>query len=66
MSTVEEIESAVSQLAPSDYAKFRLWLSEYHNRLWDKEMEQDALSGRLDAMAKEALEDLENGHCTDL
>ncbi len=66
MSTVEEIESAVSQLAPPDYAKFRQWLSDYHNRTWDKEMEQDAQTGRLDDLAKEALDDLKNGRCMDL
>jgi ABC-type Zn uptake system ZnuABC Zn-binding protein ZnuA len=66
MSTVEEIESAVSQLAPSDYAKFRQWLSDYHNRLWDEQMEQDVQAGCLDALAKEALDDLKNGRCTDL
>ncbi len=66
MSTVEEIESAVSQLAPPDYAKFRQWLSDYHNRMWDKEMDQDAQAGRLDALAKEALDDLKSGRCTDL
>ena len=66
MSTVEEIESAVSQLAPTDYAKFRQWLSHYHNRMWDKEMEQDAQAGRPNEMAKEALDDLKNEHCTDL
>ena len=57
MSTIEEIESAVSLLAPSDYEKFRQWLSDYHNRMWDKEMEQDAQAGRLDTLAKEALDD---------
>lgn len=66
MSTVEEIESAVSRLAPSDYEKFRQWLANYHNRMWDKEMEEDAQAGRLDALAKEALDDLKSGRCTDL
>jgi uncharacterized membrane protein len=66
MSTVEEIETAISQLAPSDYEKFRQWLTEYDNRLWDKEMEEDARAGRFDALAKEALDDLKNGRCADL
>lgn len=66
MSTIEEIESAVSKLAPSDYEKFRQWLADYHNQKWDKEMEEDARSGRLDALAKEALDDLKNGRCTNL
>ncbi len=66
MSTVEEIEVAVSQLAPTDYEKFRQWLAEYDNRLWDKEMEEDAQAGRLDALLNEGLDDLKNGRCTDL
>jgi uncharacterized membrane protein len=66
MSTIEEIEVAVSKLPPSDYEKFRQWLSDYDNRLWDKEMEEDARAGRFDVLAKEALDDLKNGRCTDL
>ncbi|HEX4141327.1 MAG TPA: hypothetical protein VHY09_13340 [Candidatus Methylacidiphilales bacterium] len=66
MSTIEEIEVAVSRLAPSDYEKFRQWLAEYDNRLWDKEMEEDARAGRLDALLNEGLDDLKNGRCTDL
>ena len=65
MSKVEEIEAAISQLAPSDYEKFRQWLADYDNRLWDQEMEEDARAGRFDALAKEALDDLKNGRCTD-
>ena len=66
MSTIEEIEVAVSRLAPSDYEKFRQWLAEYDNRLWDKEMEEDARAGRLDALLNEGLDDLKSGRCTDL
>ena len=66
MSTVEEIESAVSQLTPPDYEKFRQWLSDYHNRVWDREMERDAQAGHFDGLAQEALDDLKNGRCTDL
>jgi len=66
VSTIEEIEVAVSRLAPSDYEKFRQWLADYDNRLWDKEMEEDAGAGRLDALLNEGLDDLKNGRCTDL
>ena len=66
MSTVEEIESAVSRLGPLDYAKFRRWLADFHNQIWDKEMDEDAREGRLDALGREALDDLEKGRCVDL
>ncbi len=66
MSTVEEIKDAVSRLAPSEYEKFRQWLAEYDNRVWDKEMEDDAKAGRLDGLVNEALDDLKNGRCIQL
>ena len=66
MSTVEEIEKAVSRLEAKEYAKFRRWLSDCDNRKWDKRLDEDSRAGRLDRLAKEALKDLEQGRCTDL
>ncbi len=66
MSTVEEIEIAVARLEPSEYEKFRQWLSHYDNQKWDKKLDADSLSGRLNDLAGEALEDLEQGRCRDL
>jgi hypothetical protein len=66
VSTIEEIEHAVARLAPSDYEKFRQWLSAYDNQQWDRKLDEDSQAGRLDAMAKEALDDLKRGNCTDL
>jgi hypothetical protein len=66
MSTIEEIESAVARLTPSDYEKFRQWLSDYENRKWDRQLDEDSQAGRLDDLAKEALEDLQRGNCTEL
>lgn len=66
MSTIEEIELAVARLEPSQYEKFRKWLSDYDNQKWDKKLDDDSRSGRLDKLAKEALDDLEQGRCTDL
>jgi hypothetical protein len=66
MSTVEEIEVAISRLEPSEYDKFRQWLSEYDNRKWDQKLDEDSRSGRLDDLAQEALKDLQDGRCTEL
>jgi hypothetical protein len=55
MSTVEEIEKAVSQLVPADYEKFRRWLVEFDNHVWDEEMSADA--GLLGALAQEAVDE---------
>ena len=66
MSTLQEIEAAVSQLKPEELASFRAWFAEFDARAWDIQFEQDVASGRLDKLAEEALEDLRKGRCTDL
>ena len=66
MSTIEEIAKAVQGLSTDELAAFRVWFVEYDEALWDKQLETDIASGRLDSLAGEALEDLEKGRCTDL
>lgn len=66
MSTVIEIERAIEQLPPGDLAQLRAWFAEFDALRWDRQFEQDAAAGRLDALANEALADLRQGRCTDL
>jgi uncharacterized membrane protein len=66
MSTATEIERAVEQLPPEELARFRAWFAEFDAARWDRQIEQDAAAGRLDALADEALSDLREGRCTDL
>lgn len=66
MGTINDIEEAVSKLSPTDLAAFRLWFAGFDSALWDRQFEADAKSGELDALANEALDDLQNGRCTDL
>ena len=66
MSTIKEIETAVSKLSTDELATFRGWFAEFDAEAWDKQFEQDVKAGRLDALADEAVNDLRNGRCTDL
>jgi len=66
MSTIQEIQTAVSELSPEELSVFRAWFAEFDAKLWDQEFEQDVAAGRLDALAEEALRDLREGRCTDL
>ena len=66
MSSVKEIESAVSKLSREDLSAFRSWFASFDAEAWDKQFEQDVQAGRLDKLADEALEDLREGRCTDL
>jgi len=66
MSSVQEIQEAVSQLPDEDLALFRVWFAEFDAALWDRQFEADVAAGRLDKLAEEALQDLREGRCTDL
>jgi len=61
MSTVAEIEAAINQLHPEDFAQLRDWLLERDNLLWDKQIEEDAAAGRLDHLVKEVESDIAAG-----
>ena len=54
MTTVEEIEKAVEQLAPSDFDRLASWVSTRYHELWKRQMEDDAANGKLDFLFKEA------------
>ncbi|HET9742776.1 MAG TPA: hypothetical protein VFQ00_08505 [Terriglobales bacterium] len=66
MSTLQDIETAVSRLKPEDLAAFRAWFAEFEAKVWDVQFEQDVAAGKLDRLGEEALEDLRRGRCTDL
>jgi hypothetical protein len=46
--TITELEQAVTQLSEEELARFREWFEEYDAAMWDKQIEEDAKSGRLD------------------
>ena len=66
MNTVREIEQAVSQLSPEQFASFRKWLDEFEAKMWDKQFEVDAMSGKLDKLADQAISDFRAGKCVEL
>ena len=55
MTTAEDIEKAVEQLAPRELARFRAWFEAFDATLFDAAIERDAHADKLDAHAEEAL-----------
>ena len=66
MTTVAEISGAVRRLPKRELMKFRKWFVAYDAAAWDKQFERDVAGGRLDRLAREALQDLRAGRCSDL
>jgi hypothetical protein len=55
MTTAEDIEKAVGQLAPRELARFRAWFEAFDAQRFDDAIERDAQAGKLDAHANEAV-----------
>ena len=66
MTKVEDIEKAVSALAPKELAKFRSWFDAFDGERFDQRIERDARAGKLDGLAEEALKDFKAGRVRDL
>ena len=64
MSIVKTLERQVEQLNPKELAEFRDWFLEFEADAWDRQIEQDAKAGKLDALARKALEDHAAGRTT--
>ena len=66
MTTLEDIEKAVTQLPADQLAKFRAWFEEFEAARFDRRIERDAKAGRLDKLAEQALADFRAGRARDL
>jgi hypothetical protein len=64
MSTVEQIEAAIQKLPREDFFRLHEWVRGRFDDEWDKQIEEDALSGRLDHLAQEALAEHRAGKST--
>jgi len=61
MSKVQEIQSAIESLSEKDYSLLRKWFIERDWEKWDKEIESDSETGKLDFLIKEALNEKSRG-----
>jgi hypothetical protein len=64
MSTMQEIEAAISKLSPDELVAFRQWFARFDGEAWDRQFERDVAARRLDSLADEALRDLRDERTT--
>lgn len=64
--SIKELESAVTHLPPADLQAFARWFEEYWADAWDRQIEKDIESGRLDRAGQKADADFESDRCTPL
>ena len=66
MSKVNDLERQVQNLSAEELSAFRQWFAEFDAELWDRQLEADAKSGKLDAMAARANEAHASGRTSKL
>jgi hypothetical protein len=66
MPNVEQLKSEIQKLPPEKIAELTRWLTELDWELWDRRIEADANSGKLDFLIHEALEEKAKGRLMEL
>jgi len=66
MVAVQEIKSAIGSLPHKEYMRLLSWIHERDWKKWDRQLESDAVSGKLDFFVKEAMEEKKQGNLKEL
>ena len=66
MKTRVEIEAAIAQLPEAEVRQLAQWLEHYLEDAWDKQMQEDLASGKLDKLIAEAEADIDNHRVREL
>jgi hypothetical protein len=61
MTKLEKIEKEIASLDAKDVRKLADWIEEYKAELWDRQIDEDAKSGKLDQLAENARKEIAAG-----
>lgn len=57
MTKVQALEEEIEKLSPEELAELRVWIDEREAEAWDREIERDAASGKLDKLFERSVTD---------
>lgn len=66
MNTRLDVESAIKQLPEGEVRNLAKWLQDYLDEMWDRQIEADLASGRLDRLIAQVEEDIAANNVRDL
>ncbi|MDZ4164708.1 MAG: hypothetical protein U1C55_06235 [Smithellaceae bacterium] len=61
MLEIAKIKTAIEELPEKDFAQLREWLWEKDWQKWDRQIEMDSESGKLDFLIREAFDEKKEG-----
>ena len=59
--TIQEMEVAIRNLSPKELDELMAWFEEYYAQVWDKQIDDDANSGRLDDLLADVDKEYKSG-----
>jgi hypothetical protein len=66
MGKIENLEEQIRALSREEFARFREWFALFDAEAWDRQLEADVKSGKLDKLAERALRAHAAGQSTEL
>ena len=66
MTAIDKLEQEVQRLGREELAAFRDWFRKYDSDEWDREIEQDVRSGKLDGLAQVAIAEHKAGRTKEI
>lgn len=66
MNTLSEIEIAIKQLPETDIRHLAVWLQDYLDEKWDRQIEEDLASGKLNHSIDKAEADIAANRVKDI
>ena len=61
---LNQIQQAITNLPDAEYKQLVEWITEHDYARWDKQIEQDLESGRLDPLLAELKQEISEGKTT--
>ena len=66
MTTIQLLERQVKKLDRTRLSAFRNWIRKYDSDAWDRQIERDVHSGKLEKFAKRAISAFHSGKAKEL
>lgn len=66
MLKIEDIQAEIESLPEKEYTRLRLWFSERDWEKWDRKIQEDSATGKLEFLREETLEEKKRGELEEL
>ncbi|HQM43728.1 MAG TPA: hypothetical protein PLI72_08265 [Smithellaceae bacterium] len=66
MNRIQNIEHEIKKLSSEELRAFRTWFREYDTAVWDEQIEDDIISGKIDKLAQESILAHKKGRSTQI